>query len=176
MRHLPRVAMCGALAASALLALTACSGGGSGDAQSAAGKDEKNGKNGTSSSGSPSAAGAPSRSGAADKAGGGSGPAQAVKSKVEVSIKSCQLRDASKLFAVVQLNNVNGAADYAYTVKVRFLNSAHPDQAVHTTLAHVPVQAGAMKSALASTTWKGDSAAMPKTCEVAKATKAKLPG
>ncbi|MFI0777415.1 hypothetical protein [Streptomyces sp. NPDC021212] len=173
MRHLRRVATCGALAASALLALTACSSNGSGDAPSAAGKD---GKNGTSSSGSPSAAGRPSRSAAADKAGGGSGPAQAVKSKAEVSIKSCQLRDASKLFAIVQLNNVNGAADYAYTVKVRFLNSAHSDQAVYTTLAQVPVQVGAMKSALASTTWKGDSAAMPKTCEVAKATKVKMGG
>ena len=176
MRHLRSVAACGALAASALLALTACSSSGSGDAPSAAGKDGKGGKNGTSSSGSPSAAGTPSRSAAADKAGGGSGPAQAVKSKAEVSIKSCQLRDASKLFAIVQLDNVNGAADYAYTVKVRFLNSAHSDQAVYTTLAQVPVQAGAMKSALTSTTWKGDSAAMPETCQVAKATKVKTGG
>jgi hypothetical protein len=176
---LPRAAAFGALAASALLALSACSSGGSGEASSAAGK---NGKKDTSSSGSPSAkatssaTATSSQSAAGSGSAGGSGAAQAVTSKVEVSITSCQLRDASKLFAVVQLDNANGPADYAYTVKVRFLNSAHPDQAVTTTLAHQPVQAGAVQSALASTAWKGDSAAMPKTCEVAKATKVKLPG
>ncbi|MFF7655262.1 hypothetical protein ACFZCY_36435 [Streptomyces sp. NPDC007983] len=177
MHHLPRAAVFGAVAASALLALTACSSSGSDDAPSAAGKD---GKKGTSSSGSPSSTSTSSRSAAkgepAGGSGSGSGAAQAVTSKAEVSVKSCQLRDASKLFAVVQLNNIHGAADYAYTVKIRFLNSAHPDQAVYTTLAHQPVQAGAMRSALASTAWKGDSAAMPKTCQVAKATKVKTAG
>ncbi|WP_413099758.1 hypothetical protein [Streptomyces sp. Inha503] len=163
----------GALAACALLALSACSGGGSDDASSAAGKDEKKG---TSSSGSPGSKSASSPSAAASGSTGGSNAAQAVTSKAEVSIKSCQLRDAAKLFAVVQLDNANGAADYAYTVKVRFLNSAHPDQAVYATLANQPVQAGAMKSALASAAWKGDSATMPKTCEVAKATKVKTAG
>jgi len=169
MRHLPRAA---ALAVCALLTLSACSSGGSSDAPSAAGKDGKDAKN-TTSSGSPSAKATPSRSAAAGEAAGGTGPAQAVTSKVEVSIKSCQLRDASKLFAVIQLNNAKGAADYTYTVKVRFLNPAHPDQALYTTLAHQPVPAGVMRSALASTAWKGDTAAMPKTCEVAKATKVK---
>ncbi|MBB4789262.1 hypothetical protein [Streptomyces rapamycinicus] len=178
MHQQPRVAAFGALAASALLALSACSGGGSDDASSAAGKSAagKETKKGTSSSGSPGSKSTSSPSAAAGRSTGGSDTAQAVTSKVEVSIKSCQLRDASKLFAVVQLDNANGAADYAYTVKVRFLNSAHPDQAVYTTLTHQPVQAGAMKSALASAAWKGDSAAMPKTCEVAKATKVKTAG
>jgi len=168
MRHLPRVAAFSAITAFALLALPACSSSGSDDAPSASGKK------GTSSSGPQSSTATPSRSAAKGGASGGSGTARAVTSKSEVSIKSCQLREASKLFAVVQLNNVNGAADYAYTVKVRFLNSAHPDEAVSTTLAQQPVQAGAMKSALASTVWKGESAAMPKTCEVVKATKAKV--
>ncbi|QLH19546.1 hypothetical protein [Streptomyces sp. Rer75] len=166
MHHLPRAA---ALAACALLTLSACSGSGSSDAPSAAGKDGKN----STSSGSPSSKATPSRSAAAGEATGGTGPAQAVTSKAEVSIKSCQLRDASKLFAVIQLNNTKGAADYAYTVKVRFLNPAHPGQAVYTTLAHQPVPVGVMRSALASTAWKGNTAAMPKTCEVAKATKVK---
>ncbi|GAA1249418.1 hypothetical protein [Streptomyces javensis] len=169
--HLPRAAALGTLAA-ALLALSACSSGGSGDASSDAGKDGKKGTSGSSPSSTTTSSPSASASGAA----GGSGTAQAVTSKVEVSIKSCQLRDASKLFAVVQLDNANGAADYAYTVKVRFLNSAHPDQAVYTTLTNQPVQAGAMKSALASAAWKGDSAAMPKTCQVAKATKVKTAG
>ncbi len=173
MHQLPRVAAFGALAACALLALSACSGGGSDDESSAAGKD---GKKGTSSSGAPGSKSASSPSAAASGSTGGSNAAQAVTSKAEVSIKSCQLRDAAKLFAVVQLDNANGAADYAYTVKVRFLNSAHPDQAVYATLTNQPVQAGAMKSALASAAWKGDSAAMPKTCEVAKATKVKTAG
>ncbi|MEU1802835.1 hypothetical protein [Streptomyces sp. NPDC019937] len=176
MHRLPRTAVFGAVAASALLALTACSGSGSDDAPSA-GQD---GKKDTSSSGSPSSTATSSRSAAKGEptggSGSGSGAAQAVTSKAEVSVKSCQLRDASKLFAVVQLNNANGAADYAYTVKIRFLNSAHPDQAIYTTLDHQPVQAGAMRSALASTAWKGDSAAMPKTCQVAKATKVKTAG
>ncbi|MGW3572038.1 hypothetical protein ACWDSL_50670 [Streptomyces sp. NPDC000941] len=174
MRHLPRVATFGALAASALLALSACSSGGSDDASSDA--DGKKGKESASSSGSPGAKATSSPSAGASGAADGSGPAKPVTSKVEVSIKSCQLRDAAKLFAVVQLDNVNGAADYAYTVKVRFLNSAHPDKAVYVTLADQPVQAGARKSALASGVWKGDSAAMPQTCEVAKATKVKLAG
>nr|WTB12133.1 hypothetical protein OG546_50145 [Streptomyces antimycoticus] len=172
MQHHLRVAAFSTLAASALLALSACSSGGSGDVPSTA---RKEGKKDTSSS-SPSSKTTSSPSAAASRSTGGSGTTQAVTSKVEVSIKSCQLRDASKLFAVVQLDNANGAADYAYTVKVRFLNSAHPDQAVYTTLTNQPVQAGAMKSALASTAWKGDSATMPKTCEVAKATKVKASG
>lgn len=172
MRHLPRAA---ALAASALLALTACSSGGSDDAGSAARKGGKDEKKGTSSS-APGSKATPSKAAAKGSSSGASGTTQPVTSKVEVSIKSCQMRDAAKLFAIVQLNNVNGAADYAYTVKVRFLNSAHPDDAVYTTLSQQPVQAGAMKTALASTAWKGDSAAMPKTCEVAKATKAKIGG
>ncbi|MFI1329269.1 hypothetical protein ACH4U7_03820 [Streptomyces sp. NPDC020845] len=178
MRHLPRVATFGALAASALLALSACSSGGSDDASSDAdGKSGKqSGQQRASSSGSPGAKATSSPSAGASGAADGSGPAQPVTSKVEVSIKSCQLRDAAKLFAVVQLDNVNGSADYAYTVKVRFLNSAHPDKAVYATLADQPVQAGARKSALASAAWKGDSAAMPQTCEVAKATKVKLAG
>ncbi|ADI04723.1 hypothetical protein SBI_01602 [Streptomyces bingchenggensis BCW-1] len=174
MRHLPRVATFGALAASALLALSACSGGGSDDASSDA--DGKKGKESASSSGTPGSKATSSPSAGASGAAGGSGSAQPVTSKVEVSIKSCQLRDAAKLFAVVQLDNVNGAADYAYTVKVRFLNSAHPDKEVYATLTDQPVQAGARKSALASAAWKGDSAAMPQTCEVAKATKVKLAG
>lgn len=173
MHHLPRAAAFGTLAASALLALSACSSGGSGDASSAAEKDEKKP---ASSSGSASPKAASSPSAAASGSAGDSGTAKAVTSKVEISIKSCQMRDASKLFAVVQLDNAKGTADYAYTVKVRFLNSAHPDQAVYTTLANQPVQAGAMKSALASTAWKGGAAAMPKTCEVAKATKVKTTG
>lgn len=174
MHHVSRVATFGALAASALLALSACSGGGSDDASSSA--EGKDGKKAASSSGSPSSKATSSASAAASGSGGGTGAAQAVRSKAEVSIKSCQLRDKSKLFAIVQLDNVKGAADYAYTVKVRFLNSAHPDEAVYTTLSGVPVQAGALKSALASTAWKGDSAAMPQTCQVAKATKVKTPG
>ncbi|NUP37688.1 MAG: hypothetical protein HOY76_11895 [Streptomyces sp.] len=174
MRHLPRVATFGALAASALLALSACSSGGSDDASSTV--DGKKGKGSASSSGSPGAKATSSPSAGASGAADGSGPAEPVSSKVEVSIKSCQLRDAAKLFAVVQLDNVNGAADYAYTVKVRFVNSAHPDKAVYATLANQPVQAGARKSALASAAWKGDSAAMPQTCQVAKATKVKLAG
>nr|WP_236055234.1 hypothetical protein [Streptomyces sabulosicollis] len=107
---------------------------------------------------------------------GGSGTARTVTSEAEVSITSCRLRDAAKLFAVVQLDNAHGAADYAYTVRVRFLNFAHPDQAFYATLANQLVQAGAMTSALASAAWKGDSAAMPKTCKVAKATKVKTAG
>ncbi|MFI0820834.1 hypothetical protein ACH4TX_32535 [Streptomyces sp. NPDC021098] len=173
MRHLPRAA---ALAVSALLALTACSGGGSDDAGSAAGKGGKDEKKGTSSSGAADSKATPSKTAAKGSSDGASGTTQPVTSKVEVSIKSCQIRDAAKLFAVVQVNNVHGAADYAYTVKVRFLNSAHPDDAAYTTLSQLPVQAGAMKTALASSAWKGDSAAMPKTCEVAKATKAKIGG
>ncbi|MFD7507416.1 hypothetical protein [Streptomyces sp. NPDC059850] len=172
MHHLSSRAVFGALSACALLALSACSSGGSDDASSAAGKD---GKKDTSSSGSPSPAATSSRSAAADDPAGGAGPAQAVTSKAEVSIKSCQLREA-KLFAIVQLDNADGPADYAYTVKVRFLNSAHPDEAVYTTLPQQPVQTGAMKSALASTAWKGEADAMPKTCEIAKATKVKLAG
>ncbi|MES4902013.1 MULTISPECIES: hypothetical protein [unclassified Streptomyces] len=174
MRHLPRVAQFGALAASALLALSACSSGGSDDTSSAT--EGKKGKESASSSGTPNAKATSSPSAAASGAAGGTGPAQPVTSKAEVSIKSCQLRDASKLFAIVQLDNVHGSADYAYTVKVRFLNSAHPDKAVYATMANQPVQAGARKSALASAAWKGDSAAMPQTCEVAKATKVKLAG
>ena len=139
MHRLPRAA---ALAACAFLTLSACSSSGS-SAPSAAGKDGKGGKDSTSS-GSASAKATPSRSDTAGGAAGGTGPAQAVTSKVEVSIKSCQLRDASKLFAVIQLNNAKGTADYAYTVKVRFLNPAHPDQAVYTTLAHQPVPVGVM--------------------------------
>jgi hypothetical protein len=174
MHHLPRVAAFGAFAASALLALSACSSGGSGDTSSAV--DGKNGKESASSSGSPSSKATSSPSAATSGSAGGSGAAQPVTSKAEVSIKSCQLRDASKLFAIVQLDNVNGAADYAYTVKVRFLNSAHPDKAVYATLTGQPVQAGARKSTLASAAWKGDSSAMPQTCEIAKATKVKMGG
>ncbi|MBD3008963.1 hypothetical protein IEJ02_34190 [Streptomyces sp. 5-10] len=173
MHRLPRVAAFGALAACSLLVLSACSSGRPDDASSDAGKE---GKKDMSNSGSPGSKTTSSPSATAGGPAGGSGTAQAVTSKVEVSIKSCQLRDASKLFAVVQLDNANGAADYAYTVKVRFLNSAHPGQAVYTTLTKQPVQAGAMKSALASAAWRGDSAAMPKTCEVAKATKVKTAG
>lgn len=175
MRHLSRAAAFGALAASALLALSACSSGGSGDTSSST--EGKSGEKSASSSGSPSAkATSSSPPAAADGSVGGTGAGQTVTSKVEVSIKSCQLRDASKLYAIVQLDNVKGAADYAYTVKVRFLNSAHPDKAVYATLANQPVLAGAMKSALASASWKGDSAAMPQTCEVAKATKVETAG
>ncbi|MEU1668860.1 hypothetical protein ABZ547_35830 [Streptomyces sparsogenes] len=177
MHRLPRAAAFGALAASALLTLSACSGGGSDDASSAdGGKDGKAGKDATasaSSSGSPGSKTTSSPSAKGSGQAGGSGPAQPVTSKAEVSIKSCQLRDASKLFAIVQLDNVNGAADYAYTVKVRFVNSAHPDQAVYASFSDLPVQAGAMKSSLASAAWKGDSAAMPQTCQIAKATKVK---
>ncbi|MEU7245827.1 hypothetical protein [Streptomyces sparsogenes] len=68
---------------------------------------------------------------------------------------------------------MHGAADYAYTVKVRFVNSAHPDQAVYASFSDLPVQAGVLKSSLASTAGKGDSAAMPQTCQIAKATKVK---
>lgn len=175
MHHLSSRAAFGALAACALLTLSACSGSGSDDASSAAGKDGKDGKD-AGSSGSSSPAATSSRSAAASEPAGGSGPAQAVTSKVEVSIKSCQMRDKAKLFAIVQLDNADGPADYAYTVKVRFLNSAHPDEAVYTTLPQQPVQAGAVKSALASTAWKGEADAMPKTCEIAKATKVKLAG
>ncbi|MGW2326775.1 hypothetical protein ACWC5C_13530 [Streptomyces sp. NPDC001700] len=173
MHHLSSRAVFGALSACALLALSACSSSGSDDASSAAGKD---GKKDTSSSGSPSPAATSSRSAAKGEPADGSGPAQAVTSKAEVSIKSCQMRDAAKLFAIVQLDNADGPADYAYSVKVRFLNSAHPDAAVYTTLTQQPVQAGAVKSALASTAWKGEADAMPKTCEIAKATKVKLAG
>ncbi|MGY0064961.1 hypothetical protein ACWY4P_52475 [Streptomyces sp. LZ34] len=174
MHHLPRGAAFGALAASALLALSACSSGGSDDASSTV--DGKNGKGSASSSGASSSKATSSPSATASGPANGTGAAQPVTSKVEVSIKSCQLRDASKLFAVVQLDNVKGAADYAYTVKVRFLNSAHPDKAVYATLTGQPVQAGALKSALASAAWKGDSAAMPQTCQIAKATKVKIAG
>ncbi|MDX3227637.1 hypothetical protein [Streptomyces sp. ME19-01-6] len=174
MHHLPRVAAFGALAASALLALSACSGGDSGDASSPV--DGKNGKESASSSGSPSSKATSSPSAGASGSADGSGAAQPVTSKVEVSVKSCQLRDASKLFAIVQLDNMNGAADYAYTVKVRFVNSAHPDKAVYATLTGQPVQVGAVKSALASAAWKGDSNAMPQTCQIAKATKVKIAG
>lgn len=187
MQHLPRAAAFGALAASALLALSACSSGGSGDTSPAV--DGKGGSSGKTaeksasssggsggSSGSPSSKATSSPSAAAGGSADGSGAGRTVTSKVEVSIKSCQLRDASKLYAIVQLDNVKGAADYAYTVKVRFLNSAHRDQAIYATLTNQPVQAGAMKSALASAAWKGDSAAMPQTCEIAKATKVKTAG